>query len=118
MMVRNQAAYVILFISPFVIFKTTYDKKPNAIPSAIENVKGIIIKITKAGRSSVTWFQSSFSIPPNIKIATYIKAPAVAYAGIIDANGDKNIERINKNPTITAVRPVLPPASTPAELST
>ena len=36
----------------------------------------------------------------------------------IDANGDKNIERINKNPTITAVRPVLPPASTPAELST
>ena len=33
-------------------------------------------------------------------------------------SGDKNTERINKNPTTTAVRPVLPPASTPAELST
>ena len=54
MMVRNQAAYVILFISPFVIFKTTYDKNPKAIPSAIENVNGIIMRIINAGRSSVT----------------------------------------------------------------
>ena len=35
-----------------------------------------------------------------------------------DASGDKNIENKNKIPTKIAVKPVLPPASTPAELST
>ena len=34
--------------------------------------------IMRAGKSSVLSDQSSFSIPPNIKIATYIRAPAVA----------------------------------------
>ena len=74
--------------------------------------------ITSAGKSSIIFDQSSFSIPPSIRIATYINAPAVAYAGITVARGDKNIAKINRIPTTTAVNPVLPPASTPAELST
>ena len=77
-----------------------------------------MITIIKAGKSSALLDQSSLSIPPNIKIATYINAPAVAYAGTIDANGEKNIAIKKKRPIVMAVRPVLPPASTPAELST
>ena len=57
-------------------------------------------------------------MPPSISIATYISAPEVAYAGIIAASGDKNIAKMNNAPTTIAVNPVLPPASTPAELST
>ena len=34
------------------------------------------------------------------------------------AKGEKNTAIKNKKPTVTAVNPVLPPASTPAELST
>ena len=42
----------------------------------------------------------------------------MAYAGTIAANGEKKIATKNKSPTTTVVNPVLPPASTPAELST
>ena len=95
-----------------------YAINPSAIPFAIEKVSGIITIIINAGKSSVMSDQLSFSIPLSINIATYINAPAVAKVGIIDANGEKKIEIRKKMPTITAVKPVLPPASTPAELST
>ena len=74
--------------------------------------------ITSAGKSSAVEDQFSFSMPLSIKIATYIKAPAVAYGGIIEARGDKNIANKNNKPTTIEVSPVRPPASTPAELST
>jgi len=92
--------------------------KPSAIPFAIEKVKGIITIITKAGKRSLRLDQLSFSILLSIKIDTYISAPAVAYSGIIFASGAKKITIKNNVPTITAVNPVLPPDSTPAELST
>ena len=88
------------------------------MPLAIENVKEIIIIIIRAGSNSVKSDQSSFSIPLSINIATYIRAPAVAYAGTIAAKGEKKIATKNNAPTNIAVKPVLPPASTPAELST
>ena len=47
-----------------------------------------------------------------------MSAPEVAYAGTIAARGEKKIANRNISPTTTAVNPVLPPASTPAELST
>ena len=47
-----------------------------------------------------------------------MSAPEVAYAGTIAARGEKKIAKRNIKPTTTAVSPVLPPASTPAELST
>ena len=84
----------------------------------MENVNGIITMITSAGKSSAVEDQFNFSMPLSIKIATYIRAPAVAYGGIIEARGDKNIANKNNKPTTIEVSPVRPPASTPAELST
>ena len=92
--------------------------KPRAIPFAIEKVNGIITIIINAGRSSDVSDQFSLSIPLNINIATYISAPEVACAGMILAKGEKKIAIKNNRPTVTAVNPVLPPVSTPAELST
>ncbi len=92
--------------------------KPNEIPSAIENVKGIITIIIKDGINSFKSFQSKFWTPDKIKSDTYIKAPDVAYEGTMLAKGDKKIENKNKKPTVIAVSPVLPPASIPDELST
>ena len=74
--------------------------------------------IISAGSKSTILDQFSFSIPLSIKIATYSKAPAVAQAGTIRAIGDKKIDSKKNNPIKTVVRPVRPPASTPAELST
>ena len=92
--------------------------KPNEIPSAIENVKGIITMIIKDGISSLKSIQSKFWRPDKIRNDTYIKAPDVAYEGTILAKGDKKIENKNKKPIVIAVSPVLPPASIPDELST
>ena len=49
--------------------------------------------ITSAGKSSAVEDQFNFSMPLSIKIATYMRAPAVAYGGIIEARGDKNKRR-------------------------
>ena len=92
--------------------------KPNEIPSAIENVRGIITMIIKDGINSLTSAQSKFWRPDKIRNDTYIKAPDVAYEGTILAKGDKKIENKNKKPIVIAVSPVLPPASIPDELST
>ena len=48
------------------------------MPSAIENVRGIITIIISDGINSLKSDQSSFWIPDNISIETYINAPAVA----------------------------------------
>ena len=116
--VKNHAPDEIFLIWPVANFKDTYVRKPKAIPSAIEKDKGIITIITSAGSNSTVDDQFNFSMPPSISIATYISAPEVAYAAIIAARGHKNIAKMNNAPTTIAVNPVLPPASTPAELST
>ena len=69
-MAKNQAPEEICLNSPEDMFITTYAIKPSAIPIAIENVKGIIIIIINAGRSSLKSDQSSFSIPLSINMAT------------------------------------------------
>ena len=58
-----------------------------------------------------------FSTTENINIPTKINAGAVAALGTICIKGEKNIANINKSPMITAVKPVLPPDSTPVILS-
>ena len=103
---------------PEAIFITINAMKPNEIPSAIENVKGIIITIIKDGINSLKSAQSNFWRPDKIRNDTYIKAPDVAYEGTILAKGDIKIENKNKKPIVIAVSPVLPPASIPDELST
>ena len=57
-------------ISPLEILRTTYAKNPRAIPFAIENVRGIITMITRAGKSSVVSDQFSYSMPLIIRIDT------------------------------------------------
>ena len=103
---------------PEAIFITINAMNPNEIPSAIENVKGIITMIIKDGINSLTSAQSKFWRPDKIRNDTYIKAPDVAYEGTILAKGDKKIENKNKKPIVIAVSPVLPPDSIPDELST
>jgi hypothetical protein len=97
---------------------SVYVINPRAIPFAIEKVSGIIIIIISEGSISVESDQSNLSTSLNIIIATYISTPAVAYGGTISESGDKNIDNKNANPVTTAVKPVLPPISIPAELST
>ena len=54
----------------------------------------------------------------NIKKPTTISAGAVAKDGIAVKIGAKNIDSANSTATVIEVRPVLPPAATPAEDST
>ena len=54
----------------------------------------------------------------NIKKPTTISAGAVAKDGIAVKIGAKNIDSANSTAAVTEVRPVLPPAATPAEDST
>ena len=54
----------------------------------------------------------------NIKKPTKIKAGAVANEGIDVNNGENNVASKNNTPVVTAVNPVLPPATTPALDST
>ena len=47
-----------------------------------------------------------------------IKAGAVAADGIEPKRGAKKSDKIKRTATVRAVKPVLPPSTTPAELST
>ena len=79
---------------------------------------GINIAMKKAGTASK---KSSHRILPKdsiINIPTTIKAGAVAADGTIPIIGAIKIDKRNKTPTVTDVRPVLPPAPIPAALST
>ena len=77
-------------------------------------VNGIIIAANTAGAYSVTSSQSislKFLIK---KVAIKIRAGAVAYAGMLCANGAANKHNANNAATVTAVNPVLPPSLIPA----
>jgi len=67
------------------------------MPLAMEKVNGIITIIIKAGRSSDLSDQFSLSIPLNINIATYIRAPEVACAGIMLAMAKRKEQLKIKN---------------------
>ena len=53
-----------------------------------------------------------------IKKPTIISAGAVANAGIAKNIGDRNSDTANRQPAVTAVKPVLPPSAMPADDST
>ena len=82
---------------PEAIFITINAMNPNEIPSAIENVKGIITMIIKDGINSLASVQSNFWRPDKIRNDTYIRAPDVAYEGTILAKGDKKLKIKIKN---------------------
>ncbi|MNT35026.1 hypothetical protein D3C72_1710380 [compost metagenome] len=58
--------------------------------------------------------QSISARPDVISTATNSSAGAVAKAGTLAASGEKNSASRNRNATTMAVRPVRPPALTPA----
>ena len=72
----------------------------------------------KAGTASSRFCQSIFTTCCIIIKPTTINAGAVANDGTVKNNGDKNNDRRNKTPTVTDVKPVLPPSVIPEEDST
>ena len=83
----------------------------------MEKVSGMINTITKTGKASLISSQFTFLKLLKNAAATKIKAGAVAKLGIDAKNGSKKRQDRNNTPTVTAVRPVLPPALRPAALS-
>ena len=97
-----------------------YEMKPSAIPVEILDVKGIAKMTRKAGNASSSSFQRIFDTAPIIRLPTIIRAGDVI-ADTSDktlTSGLKNMETANITAIVSAVRPVLPPAATPAEDST
>ena len=96
----------------------TSAKIPAAIPDAIPPVK-IVNTIMINGPNAFSKFEKSML--PMVEIMLYptkIKAGPVAAFGIIKNNGANKIATENKAAVVTAVKPVFPPTSTPAEDST
>jgi len=70
--------------------------------------------VTTTGAATVMSSQSISARPEVINTATNSSAGAVANAGTLDASGEKNNASRNRIATTMAVRPVRPPALTPA----
>ena len=68
--------------------------------------------------SAMSDSKSMFLTEVSIRRPTYTSAGVVANPGIARKIGEKNREIRNSTPVTTAVRPVLPPAATPAVDST
>ena len=68
--------------------------------------------------SAISASKSMFLIEDTISSPTYMSAGVVAKPGIARNTGEKNSATINITADVTAVRPVLPPAATPALDST
>ncbi|MNJ58450.1 hypothetical protein D3C77_540830 [compost metagenome] len=70
--------------------------------------------VITTGAASVTSSQFISARPEAINTATNSSAGAVAKAGTLPASGAKNSASRNRMATTIAVRPVRPPALTPA----
>ena len=74
--------------------------------------------VRNAGKDSVMSLKFILMIEEIMNKPTMIRAGAVAEAGTIRNSGDRNNAITNINAVLTAVKPVLPPEATPAQLST
>ena len=99
-------------------FINGYTIRPAATPFAMLYVKGINTMTKYAGKPSVQSEKSISRMASIIKAPTRISTGAVAAFGTKAMRGAKNKQRINMIPQVTAVKPVRPPAPTPAALST
>ncbi|MNY64878.1 hypothetical protein D3C86_2020530 [compost metagenome] len=70
--------------------------------------------VISTGAAVVRSFQSISARPEAISTATKNSAGAVAKAGTLPASGERNRASRNRTATTMAVRPVRPPALTPA----
>lgn len=100
------------------IFINGYDINPKAIPSIILKVKGIKTITKNAGIASDKLLKSIEVILLIIKLPIIINIGAIASSGIIPIKGIARRDINRQNAVINAVKPVLPPAATPAVPST
>ena len=106
------------FALPTPIIAKAYVINPIAIPSEIEYAK--IMKITVINPLAAKT-KLSQSIPLSccaINIPTTTNAGAVTAFVTQESNGEKNTDKRNRIPVVIAVKPVLPPTSTPEVDST
>ena len=107
------------FALPVKSFNTTHAIIANIIPVAIEYAKGIITTAKKPPIASATSPSKSICVTAeSMSKPTNNIAGVVANPGIAKKIGAKGIAIKNKIPVVNAVKPVLPPAATPAEDST
>lgn len=106
------------FARPAMILSRGYAIRPAEIPLAMLYVNGIKTITRNAGNPSVQSSKSILRIAPNMRAPTMIRTGDVAAFGTKDTNGAKNKQIRNNMPVVTAVKPVRPPAPTPAALST
>ncbi len=104
--------------SPIQILTITYDNMPNAMPSEMLAVKGMMIIVMKQGRPVRKWTKSIRSTGLIIITPTRTRALVVAAGGIIRNKGEKKSATKNSRATVNAVSPVRPPSIIPVVLST
>ena len=78
----------------------------------------MVINVINATIASAASFQSTLVTEVIISTPTQISAVAVALLGMSWAIGLRNMATIKHTPVMKEVKPVLPPATTPAEDST
>ena len=90
-----------------------YEIIPSPIACPIDDETGIARSIRMTGTATEISSKLIDLSALTISTPTYTSADDVAAAGIIAATGARNIHATNKTPVVSAVSPVLPPASTP-----
>ena len=104
---------------PVNTLRITHVSIPNIIPFAMEYVRGIKVIATNAPIVPATSLSKSmFLTALNMRRPTKIIAGAVANEGIAVKIGANTMEIRNITAVVKAVRPVQPPAETPALDST
>ena len=87
------------------------------MPSEIENINGMPMANTIAGKNSVMSDQSTSLSDLIIKEETNRSAAEVAKLGMLLTSGLNARQTITSSPAVTADNPVLPPLSPPAAAS-
>ena len=85
-----------------------------AMPSAMLKARGMATSVRTAGRARVKSRRSISAMDCIMKTPTMTRAGAVATAGMMEMRGWRKRARRKQAAVASAVRPVRPPASTPA----
>jgi hypothetical protein len=104
-------------VRPLAGFTMAQAMKPNAMPSAMEKFSGIVIATRNTGAYTVTSSQGRSRRQTANMVATNTSAGAEAKATMGCSRGAGPRQARNSAATVTAVRPVRPPAWIPAQLS-
>ncbi len=81
----------------------------------MDQVRGIVVRVRKAGMAMWGSVHSILPRPVSMRAPTRMRAGEVAKAGMAPMSGAMKRERKKRSPVTMAVTPVRPPAATPAE---